>query len=83
MMPIVIETDDYRTKLKPGDYLAKTKAVVYLSQGTGDQRRDVEYTEHNPGDKFTIPQTTGGHWYGLEPNGNMFAQRIAAVELAN
>ncbi|TXH55358.1 MAG: hypothetical protein E6Q97_08960 [Desulfurellales bacterium] len=79
-MTRTIETDDFRTPIEPGMYVAKTQATVYLSHGKGDSRRDMSFTEYNAGDTFEIPRTVNEHWYGLEPNGDMFAPKPAIIE---
>lgn len=77
-----IETDDFRTRIPAGTYVAKTPATVYLSHGTGDSRRDLSYSTYGEGDRIEIPGTESGHWYGLEPNGDMFSPETAAIESA-
>lgn len=75
-----IEADDFRTVIEPGTYTAKTNATVYLSQGKGDSRRDVSFREYKAGETIEVPATVSGHWYGLEPNGDMFAPKTAIIE---
>jgi hypothetical protein len=79
-MLTTIETDDFRTAIQPGIYLAKTAATVYLSQGKGDGRRDVSFATYKPGEQIEVPQAVSGFWYGLEPNGDMFSPRAAVIE---
>jgi hypothetical protein len=67
-----IEADEFRTQIDPGQYTCETACTVYLSQGKGDARRDLHYVEHKAGAVIEIPRTVNGHWYGLEPNGDLF-----------
>lgn len=82
-MSVFVETDDFRSRLMPGQYVARTAAVVFLSQGTGDSRRDIEFTSYKVGDRFEVTETTNGFWYGLEPNGTMFSPQLASVEMVD
>lgn len=77
-----ITATEFRTQIAPGKYLAVTPATVYLSHGYGDSRRDIEFVEYRAGDLIEVPKTTNGHWYGLEPNGDMFAPEEVTIETA-
>jgi hypothetical protein len=77
---MTIEADEFRTIIQPGSYVAKTDATVFLSQGKGDARRDLSYVDYKAGQTIEIPQTVNAHWYGLEPNGDMFGYELALIE---
>jgi hypothetical protein len=79
-MTMTIEADEFRTIIKPGSYVAKTPATVFLSQGKGDSARDLSYVNYKAGQTIEIPRTVNAHWYGLEPNGDMFAPELAIIE---
>ena len=79
----MIETDDFRTRIAPGKYIAKTEATIFLTYGTGEGRRDISYQSIEVGQTIEIPQTVGGHWYGLEPNGDFLSPEPAIIESAS
>jgi len=74
-----IETDDFRTVITPGTYVAKTDATVFLSRGKGDARQDINWVDYKAGQSIEIPPTVNGHWYGLEPNGDMVTGHTSAI----
>ena len=74
-----IETDDFRTVITPGTYVAKTSATVFLSHGKGDARQDLSWVDYKVGQTIEIPHTENGHWYGLEPNGDMLTGHKPAI----
>ena len=80
-MSKTIESDEFRTVIEAGKYVAKTNATIYLSHGKGDSRRDVSYVSYTVGETIEIPPTGNAHWYGLEPNGDMFHCETAVIEL--
>ncbi len=66
----LIIADEFRTRIEPGNYLCVTDATIYLCQGTGYSRREIEYQDLKVGTPVVIPDTVNGHWYGLDPNGD-------------
>jgi hypothetical protein len=74
-----IEADDFRTVITPGTYVAKTDATVFLSRGKGDARQDINWVDYKAGQSIQVPSTVNGHWYGLEPNGDIVTGHTSAI----
>ncbi len=79
-MSKTIEAEEFRTVIEPGTYVAKTDATIFLSHGKGDSRRDLSYVDYKADETIEIPETVNAHWYGLEPNGDMFRCESAVIE---